>query len=325
MKLLMVGDVMLGRLVNQVLTHEPPDYPWGDTLAVFAAADFRLCNLECVMADRGRPWSVTPKLFHFRSDTKNVAALQAAHIDCVSLANNHTLDFEDEALVEMLRLLDTAGIGHAGAGEDLAESSRAAVTLVQGRRIGVIAFTDNEPGWEAEERKPGIFYVPIDVHDTRAKKLLEMIRKCKAELDFLIVSAHWGPNWGYRPPAEHPPFARALIEAGADAIFGHSGHVFRGIELHQAKPIIYCAGNFIDDYAVDEVERNDQSWMFVLEIDGSQVQRLLLYPTVIRDFQARLAPPGEAEAMAANMQRLCTELITRAVWQDKERYLSIEA
>jgi hypothetical protein len=52
----------------------------------------------------------------------------------------------------------------------------------------------------------------------------------------------------------------------------------------------------------------------VLEIDGSQVQRLLLYPTVIRGFQARRATPGEAEAMAANMQRLCTELITEAVW-----------
>jgi poly-gamma-glutamate synthesis protein (capsule biosynthesis protein) len=55
MKLLVIGDVMLGRLVNQILQHEPPAYPWGDTLAVFRAADFRLCNLECVMADRGRP------------------------------------------------------------------------------------------------------------------------------------------------------------------------------------------------------------------------------------------------------------------------------
>jgi poly-gamma-glutamate capsule biosynthesis protein CapA/YwtB (metallophosphatase superfamily) len=171
--------------------------------------------------------------------------------------------------------------------------------------------------------KPGIFYVPIDLNDTRAKKLLEIIRKRKEETDFLIVSAHWGPNWGYRPRAEHPPFARALVEAGADAIFGYSGHVFRGIELYQGKPIIYCAGGFIDDYAVDEVERNDQSCMFVLEIDGSQVQRLLLYPTVIRDFQARLARPGEAEAIAAKMQRLCAEYTTEAVWQDKERYLSI--
>jgi poly-gamma-glutamate capsule biosynthesis protein CapA/YwtB (metallophosphatase superfamily) len=323
MKLLLVGDVMLGRLVNQILRHEPPEYPCGNTLALFAAADFRLCNLECVMADRGRPWSLTPKLFHFRSDAKNVAVLRAAHIDCVSLANNHTLDFEDEALFEMLRILDEASIGHAGAGRDSANSSQAAIALVQGRRIGVMAFTDNEPGWEAQERTPGIFYVPSDWHDPRAKRLLEIARKRKQEVDLLIVSAHWGPNWGYWPPAKHPPFARALVEAGADVIFGHSGHVFRGVELYLGKPIIYCAGDFIDDYAVDAVERNDQTWIFVLEIDGGQVQRLLLYPTVIRDFQALLACPGEAEDMAAKMQQLCAELHTRAIWRDKERCLSI--
>jgi hypothetical protein len=61
----------------------------------------------------------------------------------------------------------------------------------------------------------------------------------------------------------------------------------------------------------------------VLEIDGGQVQRLLLYPTVIRDFQALLACPGKAEDMAAKMQQLCAELHTRAIWRDKERCLSI--
>lgn len=72
MKLLFVGDVMLGRLVNQILKSQPPDYLWGDTLPLFAPADFRLCNLECVLADRGRHWRLTRKMFHFRSDAKNV-------------------------------------------------------------------------------------------------------------------------------------------------------------------------------------------------------------------------------------------------------------
>jgi poly-gamma-glutamate capsule biosynthesis protein CapA/YwtB (metallophosphatase superfamily) len=325
MKLLVVGDVMLGRLVNQILQHEPPAYPWGDTLAVFRAADFRLCNLECVMADRGRPWSMTPKRFHFRSDAKNVAVLKAAHIDCVSLANNHTLDFEDEALLEMLPLLDEAGIGHAGAGRDWMESIRPATFLVRGRRIGVIALTDNEPQWAAEERKPGIFYVPVDMRDARATRLLELVRRSKEALDVLIVSAHWGPNWGYRPPPAHPPFARALIEAGADVIFGHSGHVFRGVECYRERPIIYCAGDFIDDYAVDEVERNNQSFIFVLELDDGRVQRLRLYPTVIRNLQARLARSGEAEDIAAKMQRLCAEWHTKAIWRDHEQCLLLEA
>jgi poly-gamma-glutamate capsule biosynthesis protein CapA/YwtB (metallophosphatase superfamily) len=105
---------------------------------------------------------------------------------------------------------------------------------VQGRRIGVIGLTDNEPGWEAEAWKPGIFYVPIDLHDTRAARLLELMRQSKE--DVLIVSVHWGPNLGHQPPATHPPFARALIEAGADIIVGHSGHVFHRRALWPCVP-----------------------------------------------------------------------------------------
>ncbi|HXG49726.1 MAG TPA: CapA family protein, partial [Methylomirabilota bacterium] len=90
-KLLFVGDVMLGRLVNDLLKHEPPEYPWGNTLPLFRQADWRCCNLECAISDRGSPWSETPKVFHFRSAAKNIAVLKAARIDAVSLANNHSL------------------------------------------------------------------------------------------------------------------------------------------------------------------------------------------------------------------------------------------
>ena len=94
MKILLVGDVMLGRLVNEVLKHEPPGYPWGDTSAIFKKADLRICNLECVISDKGQPWTITPKIFHFRTDYKNIAVLKKAQINMVSLANNHVLDYE---------------------------------------------------------------------------------------------------------------------------------------------------------------------------------------------------------------------------------------
>lgn len=323
MKLVFVGDVMLGRVVNATLKTEPPEYPWGDTLPIFRSGDVRLCNLECVVSDRGRPWSRTPKVFHFRSDAKNVAVLQQARIDVVSVANNHTLDFETEALLDMLRLLDLAGIRHAGAGANLAEASRAAHVQVNGTRIGVLAFTNNEREWAAGEQQPGLLYVPMRVADRRAKELCELVQQTKSKVDFLIVSAHWGPNWGYAPPAEHGPFARALIDAGADLIFGHSGHVFRGIEFYQQRPIVYCAGNFIDDYAVDDVERNDHSFIFVAGIENCHVRTLKLYPTVIRDCQARLATGPERDQIVHTMQHLCAQFHTPTRWQ-MEGYLEVE-
>ncbi len=323
MTLLFVGDVMLGRLVNAVLEEQSPAYPWGDTLSLFHDADVRLCNLECVISDWDTPWSATPKVFHFRSDAKNIAVLKAAHMDAVSLANNHALDFEYEGLFQTIGNLEDAGIHHAGAGTTLAEASEPTIWEMKGRKLGLIAFTDNEPDWEATEAQPGVFYCPIELKDKRAVKLLELVSKTKESVDFLVVSAHWGPNWGYVPPAEQIPFAHALIDAGADVIFGHSGHVVRGIELYKEKPILYCTGDFIDDYAVAERERNDRSCIFVVETDGQAIVRLLLYPTVIDACQARHARPNEREAIVATMQRFCGKLHTATTWDEQEERLEV--
>jgi poly-gamma-glutamate synthesis protein (capsule biosynthesis protein) len=323
MKLLFVGDVMLGRLINEVLRQKPAGYPWGDTLPFFRDSDFRVINLECVISDHGRPWSAMPKAFHFRTDAKNIESLKVASIDTVSLANNHTLDYEYEAMFEALKILKKANISYAGAGVNLREASSTTVTKVGGKKIGLVAFTDNEPAWEARQDQAGVYFVPIDLKDARAKRLFETIRKAKKEVDFLIVSAHWGPNWGYAPPKEHPPFARALVDADADVIFGHSGHVFRGIEIYKGKPIIYCAGDFVDDYAVDEIEKNDQSFIFVLEIDENRTRQIKMYPTVIRDFQARMAKGREMEEIVQKMSQLCNEFGTEANWQEKEKHLEI--
>jgi len=323
MTLLFVGDVMLGRLVNVVLQEKAPAYPWGDLLSLFQEVDVRFCNLECVLSDWGTPWSAPPKVFHFRSDAKNIATLKAAHMDAVSLANNHALDFAYEGLFHMMGNLDAAGIHYAGAGMTRALASEPAIWETKGKKLGLLAFTDNEPGWEATADHPGIVYIPLELQEKRAQTLLERVRKTKAVVDFLVVSAHWGPNWGYIPPAEHIPFAHALIDAGADVIFGHSCHVIRGIELYRGKPILYGTGDCIDDYAVAERERNDQSFMFVVETDAQAIVRLLLYPTVIDAFQARRARHNERNAIVATMQRLCLQLHTATTWDEQAERLEV--
>ena len=324
MRILLVGDVMLGRLVNQHLKTEPPEYPWGDTLSIFRDCDVRLCNLECVLSDRGRPWSATPKMFHFRSDAKNVVVLKAAAINAVSNANNHALDYEYDAMFEMFALLDKSQIGHAGAGPNRAEACRPAVIESNQLRVGMLACTDNEPAWEATCNHPGICYTPMDTKDPRAQELMAVITNIRENLDFLVVSAHWGGNWGYRPPDEHVLFGRALIDAGADVVFGHSAHVFRGIEIYREKPILYNTGDFIDDYAVDEIERNDESFVFVVTASGHDVREISLYPTLICSFRAQRAEPRAALQIASKMQALCRELHADAQWSRSENCLKID-
>jgi poly-gamma-glutamate capsule biosynthesis protein CapA/YwtB (metallophosphatase superfamily) len=319
-QLLFVGDVMLGRTVNRVLRTAAPEYPWGDTLPLFAQADFRVCNLESAICSRGEPWP--DKVFHFRTDTKNVAVLGAAGINCVSLANNHTLDYGYEGLADTLQILTATKIFHAGAAMDSKTAFAPVLASVRGLRIAMLSFTDNEPQWEASANTPGVAYVPIDLEDDRAKHLLDAVRVAKSHMNLVIVAAHWGPNWGYTPQRPHIPFAHRLIDCGADIIFGHSGHVFQGIEIYHGHPILYCTGNFIDDYAVDEEERNDESFAYRILIRARRPHLLRLHPTVISACQAQRAKGERARQIVEKMRRLCSDMNTDALTLDDELEIS---
>lgn len=325
MRLAFVGDVMLGRLVNSALQRNPPQYPWGDTLAVLREADLRVCNLECVVSDRGEPWSASPKAFHFRSDAHNIATLQAAQVGVVSLANNHVLDFGYDALNDMLTLLDAAEIRHAGAGHTLEEAMRPAMVRTSEGMVALLAATDNEPLWAANADQAGIWYMPTDITDARAQRLLQAVRDVRPSAKVVVVSLHWGGNWGYTPPFAHSVLAHTLIDSGADIIFGHSGHVLRGVELYHGKPVLYSAGDFIDDYRVDAVERNDESSIFVVEIGTTAASNTVrMYPTVIEHFRAARARGDRADKIARKVRSLCAALGTHASWMPDEGYVEAE-
>ncbi|BCT78201.1 capsule biosynthesis protein [Sinomonas cyclohexanicum] len=321
MLIALIGDVMLGRLVDERLRTTAPASVWGDTLPVLSQADLRLANLECVLAAGGSPWP--GKVFHFRSAPKNVACLTAARIDAVSLANNHTLDYGPDAMLEAIALLDGAGIRHAGAGAD--EEAAWAPTFVRagGLDVGLVAFTDNSPDWAAAGVSPGVAYAPVLPGDPLTRRLRQLVRDTRGAVDVLIVSAHWGGNWGRDVPGEHRELAHALVDDGADVVFGHSPHIFRGVEVHRGRPIIYSAGDFIDDYAIDPAERNDQSFIFMVDLDGASPRSLRLWPTLIRDRRAVLAGRA-ARPIAATMERLCAALGTRAVWEPGDGCLVLQ-
>ncbi|MDR7554597.1 MAG: CapA family protein [Armatimonadota bacterium] len=309
MRLALVGDVMLGRLVNEALARLPATYPWGDVLPVLRAADALVINLECVLADRGRPQP--GKTFTFRSDARNVAVLTAAGVRAVSLANNHTLDYGAGALLECLAVLDRAGIARAGAGRTLDEAQAPAVVQAGDGVLALLAVTDNEPGWAATADRPGVWYVPVDDPDSPAfRALLAQVARAREVADLVIVSAHWGPNWGLAPPLAHRTAAQRLLEAGAGVVYGHSAHVVRGAAWGKDGLVLYSCGDFVDDYVVDPVQRNDWSFVFVLDVRGGRVEGVRLVPTVIRDCQARLARGAERDAIVRRMQRLCADLGT---------------
>src|ERR671917_1683668 len=113
-----------------------------------------------------------------------------------------------------------------------------------------------------------------------------------------------------RPSTLFRRFARAVLDRGADVYYGHSAHVFQGVEIYRGKPILYDTGDFIDDYAVDPRLRNDRSFLFLVSLDGGQLRRLELFPVSLPYARVELARDTERETILDRMVALSAEMGT---------------
>lgn len=322
--LALTGDVMLGRLVNERLKDMQPEVVWGDVLPHLAQADLRIVNLECALTTHLQPWTRTRKMFHFRADPEAVRVLQGARIDACTLANNHILDYEEQGLRDTLRVLDAAGIRHAGAGAN--DKEAAAPALIEASaaksgaarcRVALLSCTDNEPGFAASADHPGTNYLEVSLQQATLARIANSIAQARAQgADLVVFSNHWGANFVERPSAEFRSFARRVIELGADIYHGHSAHICQGIEIYQGKPILYDTGNFIDDYAVHPLLRNDRSCLFKLMFAHGKLRRIELLPVSLSVAHVALARGGEFDAICTHMEMLCAEFGTGIMRSD---------
>ena len=317
-----IGDVMLGRGVDELIGRNAPESFWGDVLPVLRAADAVVANLECAITAHTEPWSQTPKVFHFRARPEAVAVLRAANVRCVSLANNHTLDYQETGLLDTLSHLEAAGIRYAGAGPDLDAARAPAVIDAGGARLGVAAFTDNEPPFAAGPTGPGTGYLDIGGDPQAPRRVAHAVSAARdAGADLVVLSLHWGPNMVVCPPPPFGDFARAAIDSGVDLVYGHSAHVFQGVEVYRQRPILYDTGDFLDDYAIDAKLRNDWSFVFLVDVEGARMQKLRLRPVRLTYAEANFAAGDELAAIRTRMRALCAEFDTRL--EDTEEGLEI--
>ncbi len=312
--LAIAGDVMLGRLVNEVIAREGFAYPWDDLLPTLRQVDAFLINLECALTSRTERWhDGAYKAFYFRAEPEVVETLQIGRVDFACLANNHIGDFGLEGLLETVAVLDRVGIAHAGAGADPIAAAAPARLTVGGWRIAILAYADYPEEWAAAPGRPGINYTPVSLAPEDLAPIERAVATARETADLVIFTIHWGPNMRARPTDTFRAFARRVIDAGADLFWGHSAHVVQGIEFWHGKPILYDTGDFVDDYAVDEALRNDLSALFLATARPPAVERLELLPVEIRRMQVTLAEGPARDWIARRLATLCAEMGTRLV------------
>jgi poly-gamma-glutamate capsule biosynthesis protein CapA/YwtB (metallophosphatase superfamily) len=304
------GDAMLGRGVDQVVGEVGPSYPLDPIAGLTRTAGAFLVNLECALtSDMGR-FEGPRKAFCFRARPAAADVLARAGVTAVSLANNHALDAGRDAVGDTLALLGARGIAAAGAGSHLEAARRSVVIERGGLRLGLVAWCDHEAELAAGTETAGIHHV--DVTDRRAlHRLAREIQELAGTVDHVIVACHWLPNWVPRLPGYYRLLAALLVEAGASLIWGHSPHHFLGVEWIGRAAALYSTGDLVSDYAVDRTYRNDRQLLFEATLDRGGVTEVRAFPLELEVARTQPARPAARRWIARRFAEHCREVGSR--------------
>lgn len=348
--LALCGDVMLGRGIDQVLPHpgDPrlwersvgdarryvelaeeangpvprpvdPAWPWGVVLDVLdeAAPDARVVNLETSVtrSDDAMPG----KAVHYRMAPENLPALAVARPDVCVLANNHVADLGTAGLVDTLDALEAAELDAVGAGRDATEAwAPTTVDLGGGRRLLVLAVglpSAGVPGgWAATGTSPGVAFLERAT-PAAATRVLDALGAHRRPGDLVVVSVHWGSNWGYEVPADHRAFGHALVEGGVDVLHGHSSHHPRPVELHDDRLVLHGCGDLVNDYegiGGHEEYRSDLRLLYLVSLDADTgaTRDVRMVPLVARRLRLEQADRDDAAWLAATLDGVSRPLGT---------------
>jgi len=244
MKIFLCGDVMTRRGIDQALPHpcspvlhegyvdsaidylrlaeqangpvpRPADfaYVWGACLDEWLSArpHARIVNLETSIT---RSDAFEPKGINYRMSPENAPCLTAAGLDCCVLANNHVLDWGRAGLIDTLDALERLRIKTAGAGRNLAEAKAPAIFEIPGEgRLIVLALASETSGvprhWAADAGRAGVNLLS-SLSEPTVGSIVDELAEIRRPRDVVVVSIHWGPNWGYQAPTDQRRFAASL-------------------------------------------------------------------------------------------------------------------
>ena len=232
------GDVNLDPGYIPALAEHGYDYPWAALDGLFEQDDLTVINLECAPSDGG---VAEEKEFVFRCPTDALGPLVPAGIEVANLGNNHSGDYGKEALVDgRSRLLD-AGVAPVGAGADAAEAGAPALFEISGWTIAVVGFGGvfPNPAWSATDERAGM----RDGDDIPS--MVAAVEAAAEVADFVVVTIHWGAELDTQPRPDDVERARAMIDAGADVIFGHHAHRLQPLHMVGDAAVFWGLGNFV--------------------------------------------------------------------------------
>jgi poly-gamma-glutamate synthesis protein (capsule biosynthesis protein) len=298
--ILAVGDVMMGASMEPAIREHGPDHPFAGTAPAIRRADIAICNLEAPFGTKGKPFK---KRFTFLVPPSYAGALKNAGFDVVAMANNHMMDYGAEPLAEAIRLLDSLGIAHSGAGRDLAAARRPAIVERKGLKVAFLSYSKVYPAefWATAKRAgtaPG-----------ESSHVREDVAAAKKKADLVVVSFHWGAELMNTPKPYQRDLAHLSIDSGADLVLGHHPHILQGMEIYKGKLIAYSLGNFAFG---SRSRKCTESVMLEVRLARTGTGEARIIPVCVDNlktgFQPAIVSGPEGRAILGNLRRISKPL-----------------
>jgi len=336
-KLVAVGDILIGVEIQRLdgsiekPLRKDPISAFTFVSPALSKADIAFCNLESPLSDKGK--RAMGRMFAWRASPKMVSGLTTAGFNVVNLANNHSMNFGPEALMDTISVLAKNKIAYIGAGRNIFEARKPVIIERKKTRIAFLGYSTNinQPfPYAAENEKPGIaalmispLYPPPHTNKESLEMIFEDIRNTRHLADITIFSCHW--SLGLETASSHtlamhqPAVTHAAIDAGADLVLGHGPHLLQGIEVYKGKVIFYNLGQFVVDREVPDNEK--QTIMVNCEISGKQIHKVCFSPVLINEQgQPQVLPPEDENCRGIQqvMDKLSRKLGTTLSFEGAE-------
>jgi capsule synthesis protein PGA_cap len=224
-------------------------------------ADLAVANLEGTLATGGSARCVADAnagCFIFRASPRWAATLKGSGFTALNVANNHALDYGQDAQAETLAALRREHLAFDGLPGQITyvRAGRARVALV---------------GCAPYRWAQNLLDLPGTAH---------LVKKASHRADVVIVYMHAGAEGSTadhvsgsaesylgEPRGNPAEFAHAMIDAGADLVLASGPHVLRGMEWYRGRLIAYSLGNLASSHTLSSAGVLAQSALLRVTLD----------------------------------------------------------
>jgi poly-gamma-glutamate capsule biosynthesis protein CapA/YwtB (metallophosphatase superfamily) len=272
-----VGDITFGESVGPAMRERGGAYPWAFVAPTLRKADITVGNLETAVTTRG---VAAIKEFTFRGPPEALGPIHdVAGFDVLTLANNHTVDFGRDALMDTVRAVRAAGMQPIGAGANDRQARRPALVEAGGLKVAFLGYSDVNPlGFNATSSEPGTARADVGA-------ITADVRAALRRADVAVCFFHWGTELHAQPDSRQQLFAAACVNAGAQVVIGAHPHVLGGLAHPNAHSVVaWTLGNFV--FPSGSATARTAILHVALDADGVRGSRLL--PVQIEGFRPRL-------------------------------------